>query len=230
VLKELVIADNRFVDLSPIQSSLPNWATLTRLDASGNRLCALPANMSPLKDLETLDLSFNLFDILPAGVCFCPALKKVNMRKNFLMKIPAEIGMLTSLEDLDISENNLQHVSPEIRNLTNICTLNLSKNELEYLPPLIGMTDSVFGNLGTMQMLDISNNRLVFLPLDMRKCSRLTDLHVYGNPLKHPAMLRAQTPCFGSLNVTLKHVSSIVYLNQLNQPARTAGNPICTVR
>lgn len=167
--------------------------------------------------------------MLPAGVCMCPALKKLHLRKNFVMKIPAEFGILTSLEDFDISENNLQHVSPEIRNLTGILTLNLAKNELEYLPPLIGMTDSVFGNLGKMQTLDLSNNRLVFLPLDLRMCSSLTDLHVYGNFFKHPAMVRAQIPCFGSLKVTVEQVSNIVYLNKSNQPARNAGNPICSV-
>ena len=94
---------------------------------------------------------------------------------------------------------------------------------------MIGMASQVLGEMIHMHTLDLSNNQLAFLPLDIRKCSSLTDLYVYGNPLKHPAMIRAQLPCLGSLKVHLEEVSNITYYNKIGQKARTHGNPLCTV-
>ena len=145
------------------------------------------------------------------------------------MNVPAEIGELTNLEDLDLSENNLQRVAPELRALSQMVKLDLARNELENLPPLIGMADEVLGKMKNLQVLDVSNNKLSFLPLDLRLCSSLTDLHVFGNPLKHPAIVRAQVPCLGSLKVNLEELSGVTYFNKANQKARVMGNPICTV-
>jgi Leucine-rich repeat (LRR) protein len=224
MLRELIISNNRFVNLS-----LVSWNTLEVLQASGNRLRSLPADMSPLKSLEILDLSFNSFEKMPPGICFLGNLKTLLMRKNFIEAVPAEIGALRSLELLDFSENYLKHISPEVRFLTNLTTLHFEQNELGYLPPLIGMASQVLGNLCKLQTLDVSNNKLVFLPLDLRKCSNLTDLHVQGNPLQHPRMWLAQIPCIASLKVHLEQVSDIVFMNKLNQKARLPGNPLCTV-
>lgn len=228
-IKELVLKGNRFVDLSPLQDTIKFWESLTRLDASGNRLHTMPTFMGSLKVLEIIDLSFNMFDKMPSGVCTIPNLKRLDLHKNFLRSIEAEIGMLTNLEELDVSENNLHLIAAEIRALTNIVSLNLSKNELEYLPPTIGMALEIFGELCNMKTLDVSNNRLIFLPLDISKCSSLTDLHVYGNMLNHPAMLRAQTSCFGSLTLCMEEVAGITYFNHMNQKARKFGNPMCTI-
>ena len=67
MLKELVLAGNRFADLSPLQTTIACWCSLNRLDASGNRLYALPDDMRALEYLEHLDLSTNMFEMLPLG-------------------------------------------------------------------------------------------------------------------------------------------------------------------
>lgn len=67
MLKELVLAGNRFADLSPLQTTIACWCSLNRLDASGNRLYALPDDMRALEYLEHLDLSTNMFEVLPPG-------------------------------------------------------------------------------------------------------------------------------------------------------------------
>jgi len=228
-LKTLNLSDNLFVDLSPANAIFNSWEGLSSLNLRGNRLRTLPTEMRACKLLETVDLSFNWFEEMPVGVCTLPLLKKLDVRKNFLSRLPADICMLTNLEELDASENGLKHVAPELRMLTNMVTLNLSKNALEYLPPALGMTEEVLGKLCKLRVLDISNNILPMIPLDVAKCSNLTDLHVYGNGLKHPALIRAQVPCFGSLSVRIEEVSDIIYLNKRNQTARKYGNPMCTV-
>ena len=108
-------------------------------------------------------------------------------------------------------------------------SLNLSRNHLRWLPPIPGMTAEVLGLLCNLQTLDVSNNQLEYLPLDIRNCSSLCDLHVFGNPLKHPALIRAQSPCLGTIKLTVDEVSKITYYNKMNQKARTHGNPMCTV-
>jgi Leucine-rich repeat (LRR) protein len=228
-LKTLDLRDNMFVDLSPAHAIFNLWENLSSLNLSGNRLHTLPANMRTCKHLESVDLSFNWFEKMPLGLCTLRNLKKLDVRKNFLLRLPADICMLTSLEELDASENGLKHVAPELRMLTNMVTLNLSKNALEYLPPSFGMAEEVLGKLSNLRLLDVSNNLLPIIPLDIIKCSSLTDLHIYGNILKHPALHRAQIPCFGSLSVYIEEVSEIVYLNKMNQVARLFGNPMCTV-
>ena len=64
-----------------------------------------------------------------------------------------------------------------LRNLKKLVHLNLSQNSLEELP------DGLFDELSSLQVIDLSRNRLTTLDAKLFDLQNLTILDLRGNPL-----------------------------------------------
>mmetsp|Transcript_14981 Transcript_14981/g.23912 ORF Transcript_14981/g.23912 Transcript_14981/m.23912 type:complete len:116 (+) Transcript_14981:351-698(+) len=77
--------------------------SLTHLDLSRNKLCALPEEVQELKSLQMLNLSSNSLVRIPPSIRGMKSLRKLDLRDNPLLRtFPTEIGSLPSLKDLRV--------------------------------------------------------------------------------------------------------------------------------
>ncbi|XP_016380969.1 leucine-rich alpha-2-glycoprotein-like [Sinocyclocheilus rhinocerous] len=135
-LLNLVLKDNRISSIHP--DWLPNNSNITWLDLSGNHLMKFPmAQLQSLSHLKVLHLSQNKLKELPVGCLVAhPAQERFNVDQN-------------KIQSLDVKSfccsGNLTHIF-------------LQKTRLDSLPP------TVFQGLKRLDYVDLSDNRLQFLP------------------------------------------------------------------
>ncbi|KAF9426535.1 Leucine-rich repeat serine/threonine-protein kinase 2 [Podila epigama] len=146
---------------------------------------------SPLLHLTELDLSRNRLTSLPKGLTsLMPFLIYLNLSHNQFRKVPIELCQLTQLQVLIMSQNHIEGQFPHeiCSNLTQLKTLRLCANQITSLPPTLDHLDkleslsmgSVYGgnlltsfpphciqHMTALRELDLSHNKLVFLPADI---------------------------------------------------------------
>ena len=118
---------------------------ITRLDVSNNDLTDIPASVLQMQSLKQLNLSKNKLEQLPAPLM---------MPKNSLRRGSKN----TSVENFG---------GGGVYNCPWLEEMQLQDSRLEFLPP------SVFTSLKSLATLDVSNNKLQFLPVEMWKNTKL---------------------------------------------------------
>ena len=146
-----------------------------QLDFSNLNINELPSQIGLLTQLEILDLSFNNLSILPSSISNLSNLKELNLSSNSFQTLPTYLDNLELLENLYLSFNQLDTLS-SIFELTNLKKLDLNFNYLDTL-------SSDIGNLINLDILNLQNNELVYLPATMCSFSQNCYIVVSGNNL-----------------------------------------------
>ncbi|XP_072324644.1 uncharacterized protein [Scyliorhinus torazame] len=157
-----------------------DFANLSYLGLSNNRLHLQNYTFEPLLKLQTLDLSANhlseLGEILLGNLS---NLTWLNLANNKLGRFPP-VTSLAKLTYLDLSNNELVVFQETFKHLPQLDTLFLNDNQLKTLP------ETGFDQLFLLEVLDLSNNDLRSLPSRFFNNHRkLTDLRLDGNRLKN---------------------------------------------
>ncbi|MGE5610297.1 MAG: GTP-binding protein, partial [Bacillota bacterium] len=113
----------------------PGIEQLASLDLFGNRLTALPPQISRLAALAALHLGINRLTALPPEIGQLTALTDLYILHNQLTALPPEIGQLAALTELDLRGNRLTVLPPQIGQLTALMSLYLQNNHLTGLTP-----------------------------------------------------------------------------------------------
>ena len=144
--------------LTRVPSDVLIMTNLIHLNVSRNRLSQLPTNMHLfLKYLEFIDLSNNNIIALPQTLCQLSYLRVINIANNKLSEIVGDC-FPPSIVKLNLSSNRLQRVKNEFcRECSNLQVLNLNDNQLKYLPLDIGF-------LVSLRSLLLCRNRLMEIP------------------------------------------------------------------
>ncbi|KAH0736710.1 hypothetical protein KY285_012417 [Solanum tuberosum] len=176
-LRYLDLYSNSFIGSFP--STILNLIHLQYLDLSSNSLSgSLPSNASMFPKLIELDLSYNsLNGTIPSWVFSLPLLTSLSLQNNQFSVLADELKKKPTLEDLYLSNNQLNgSFLQSLANLTNLFTLDISSNNITgdaginiTFPSL----EKVFlsscelrdfphflRNVKTLQVLDISNNKI----------------------------------------------------------------------
>uniref|UniRef100_A0A8C8DLB3 Ras suppressor protein 1 n=1 Tax=Oryzias sinensis TaxID=183150 RepID=A0A8C8DLB3_9TELE len=158
---------------------------------SHNKITAVPANISELKNLEVLNMFNNQIEELPTQISSLQKLKHLNLGMNRLSGLPRGFGSLPALEVLDLTYNNLNQGSlpGNFFYLTTLRALYLSDNDFEVLPADIG-------KLTKLQILSLRDNDLISLPKEIGELAQLKELHIQGN------RLTVLPPELGNLDLT----------------------------
>jgi hypothetical protein len=108
-------------------------------------------------------------------------LKVLSLRKCNLTSLPKNIVDLKKLKYLSLSHNKFRQWSSlaSISQLINLETLILDNNELVVPPEFQIFT------LSKLRVLNLSNNRLKYLPTEITTLKELKDLYIDGNLLEH---------------------------------------------
>ena len=175
--------------LSALPAEITRLRNLTSLALSFNQLTALPAEITELRNLTSLALSFNQLTALPAEITELRNLTSLDLRDNQLTALPAEITELRNLTSLALSDNQLTALPAEITELRNLTSLALSDNQLTALPAEIT-------KLRNLTSLELSRNQLTALPAEIAELRKLTSLDLSFNKL---ATLPAEIGRLGKL-------------------------------
>eukprot|EP00741_Cyanophora_paradoxa_P021826 tig00000241_g21068.t1 len=118
----------------------PELAALANLEAlllSGNRLAALPDELSRLSALRTLDVSHNALEAVPPAIAGLASLQRLYLHGNRLERLPPALGRLAALERLDVSQNRLRALPAELGGLPRLAgpSFFCGGNPLPEMPP-----------------------------------------------------------------------------------------------
>ncbi|XP_057982475.1 polygalacturonase inhibitor-like [Malania oleifera] len=155
------------------------------------------AILSQLKNLNYLDLSFNnLSGKIPPSLSTLPNLGALHLDRNRLTgEIPEEFGNFwPNFPDLYLSHNQLSGPIPKSLGRLNFSTIDFSRNALE------GDASMLFGTNKSVQIVDLSRNKLQFDLTNVEFPQSLTSLDLNHNQI------------FGSLPATLTDLE-LQYVN-----------------
>ncbi|GAX78144.1 hypothetical protein CEUSTIGMA_g5586.t1 [Chlamydomonas eustigma] len=172
------------------------------LDATNNKISAIPDFLIHLNSLQRLVLSSNLIQDVPGPVLIslAPTLRILLLDNNQIEKLPDEIGALWRLEKLSLKSNRLSHLNPNVGKCAALQFLTVSQNKLDALPAEVGDCQSLeeidasgnglreitpsLGKLQKLKTLSVDNNSILQVPSEIfLNCAALQTLSLHGNPI-----------------------------------------------
>lgn len=150
------------------------------LTLSNNNISSLRRrSFQGLKRLQKLDLSHNSIEQLQIEqFSNLNKLRVLNLRKNQIRTIPRDTFLNTRIEFLDVSENHLSSwPEPALSDIGfTLRVIKVASNNIVYLD------DSMFINTQFLYEVNLSNNKLVFVPENtFRLLKQLTELDLGQN-------------------------------------------------
>ncbi|XP_034934454.1 leucine-rich repeat and immunoglobulin-like domain-containing nogo receptor-interacting protein 1-B [Chelonus insularis] len=177
---------------------------LRYLNLSFNHLTNLPSRpFSGLGKLQHLDMADNDIRILPRGLfAELNNLQFLNLAGNPISNLThLSFQGLTNLIQLDIGKTNILHIPHHFwRLIPNLRSLTIDETKIEVIEneDLIGLEklenltitngrlreihSKALDHLTYLRNLDLRRNDLTFLPASLAHLTRLTHLHLQGNP------------------------------------------------
>jgi hypothetical protein len=142
---------------------------------SSMKMISLPLYLIEENIITHLDLSNNYLTNLPNW--FFDSMKNLthlDLSRNYLNQLPEKFQELKKLKDLYLSYNQFEFFPPSILNLPSLQFLNFDNNLLIHIP------NDIIKLRYTLYELDISNNKLIDLPDDLKIAKKLK-LKATGN-------------------------------------------------
>ena len=168
--------------LSSVPDSITSFKNLRELSLRANQLIKLPSNILKLESLEMLDIALTDIGNLPESLGNLQNLKTLNLENNSLVRLPKSIGNLKFLEELHLENNPIKSLPESIANLSNLNKLYLEAPSFFYKGDLNELPYN-FGNLVSLQELDLSSCELKHLPETFGNLKSLRQLDLYKNNL-----------------------------------------------
>ena len=160
-----------------INKALEHPENVKALDLSSSYLSYLSPEIKLLKNLKILILNDNDIANLPDEICELKNLDILQADDNSIKELPADFGNLANLEELSLSNNHLQTLPPSFEKLNNLKYLHLNNNNLTEFNSCKGLKQLV--------MIDLSDNKIEYLPEDIDSLKNLVSLNLQNNPIEH---------------------------------------------
>eukprot|EP00803_Ostreobium_quekettii_P006112 evm.model.scf_1503.4 EVM.evm.TU.scf_1503.4 scf_1503:18179-19369(+) len=147
---------------------------VTAIDATNNRLSALPGFTGALTGLQKLVLAKNDIGHLSPDLWRLSQLKVLVLDSNQVPSLPEALGQLSLLERLSIACNNLAALPESIGRLVRLRQLDVSRNRLREMPESIG-------GCSDLEEVDATDNYLQSVPHGLERLGRLRRIVLDGN-------------------------------------------------
>jgi len=196
-LRKFGFFSNRITSVAP---DIQNLKSLVKLDLSNNRIESIPVEFCTLVNLSWLNLSNNRLRSLPAEINNLKRLEELGLGMNELVELP-NMSSLSMLRILPVFKNSLRSIHSSLLGLRSIEKLDFSDNEIAEFPYAALQNPSlrylnlrnnriseissqlVQDCLSPITMIDISENRLAFLPYKLFKAfGQHTTIRLGSNP------------------------------------------------
>lgn len=146
----------------------------------------IPVSIKDVKQLRSLVLSGNKITQIPMFLTEIDTLYHLSLDGNNITEVPDYICQIRGLESLILSGNKIRRLPECIGSMSQLEYLSLYKNEITELPESIA-------NLPLLEELSISDNPITKLPEKLFvNPNRLTDIYLYGTPLKDNEQVKSQ--------------------------------------
>lgn len=175
-LRELRCATNALG--GNLTESVKNLSDLEVLDVHDNALTNLPVAMEELLHLRVLDVSGNRLASVPFAALASLPLAELIAPRNRLAGtlLPASLNGLSKLQTLDVSNNTLTSLTEKsVFSMPSLQFLNVSANRLSYLPDVSGWTK--------MLTLNAESNKLTLVPEGLVTLTTLKNIEFTSNSL-----------------------------------------------
>jgi Leucine-rich repeat (LRR) protein len=210
-LSQLTILDLGANQLTELPESFEKLDRLTALDVGENQLSSLPKFITNLKQLTLLDIGYNNLTELPASFSQLRNLTDLDLSNNYITALPEHFSMLSQLSFLDLRRNKLTSLPKSFGQLRQLTSLALGNGQINMLPETVDQlkqpiniehshfppdfADSeyagnnlvslpeAFGQLTSLQRLDLSSSQLEELPESFSLLYQLTSLDLSSNNL-----------------------------------------------
>lgn len=195
-LTHLNVANNELEALPDAICSLP----LQELQIQGNKLRELPQMLGAVKTLRLLNASNNILESLPMSLARLTYLAQLDVSFNKLKDLDALLreNALANLLELMANNNSLIELCgvDVMAVLPKLTRLDLKHNRLTHVKILLGcpvLKELCLANnklthfqceFEELEVLDLRDNKLVELPPDVLKMSRLKRLDLTNNDIK----------------------------------------------
>ena len=193
-LRSLNVSNTRLQ--GPLPPSLGYCVNLVEIIASQNQITNIDC-ISSMTELLILNFSNNL--IVTLGN-LPKKLMRVDLSNNKLNEMSGSFSTLIHLENLDLSNNKISTINCSLKEIRPLRTLNLRRNQLTEIPilPSNGVLDTILfgsnqlkelnsrcisGSVNTLNILDLSGNKLRGLPHDLGMLGNLKTLDFTNNDL-----------------------------------------------
>jgi len=169
-------------NLRTLPDLFENFKSLKKLTLRCNPLSKLPDIITNLRTIEFLDLALTDLSSIPEKIGNLNKLIQLNLENNKLISLPDSLGTLQSLETLNLANNPITSLPESLCYLNNLRDLNLEAPAFFFKGDLKKLPDN-FGNLISLQKLDLSSCNLTLLPKSIGKLEGLRILDLYENKL-----------------------------------------------
>lgn len=179
-LEELLLADNKLLELPPLRLK---FLKLIRLDRNG--LSTFPETLLQLAKLESINLNGNNIATLPEGLLRLNRLRFLNIGDNQLTDIP-DFSSLSRLRTLIIDWNLFDDPDAVLRKVAKVWTLEVLSAEqcgIEEIPAEIHA-------MRRLREFSLINNKIQWLPAELAKLKRLEKIWLSGNPFSNQELPR----------------------------------------
>ena len=122
------------------------------IDASNNRIAALPPALSQLANLQRLTMTSNLIASIPSEMFQCANLRVLVLDRNQITSFPpdAQLARLGRLQTLSLAHNKLTELPSSVGDLLSLTKLVVAGNQLSDLPAELGACAKlVWGETGS---------------------------------------------------------------------------------
>ena len=126
--------------------------------------------------LEVFISKLNSLGCVPPSLANLPSLVRVDLQYNQIKEIGKELNNCKQLDELLLNENNLEKIDK------NFGKLNKALTKLELKSNNLGSID--LANLDSVQMIDLSHNKVSKFPKNFQKCKNLRHLNLSHNQIK----------------------------------------------
>jgi Leucine-rich repeat (LRR) protein len=136
----LALDSSKLVMFPPeVYESVSLFSVCYHIDVSHNMIRFLPPAFLSLKRLRYFDVSHNLFPEIPSWISQLHEIEEINFSKNLLTNMPEELGRSTSIKIIRCRDNHIRlNTAFWIKGMTNLEVLDLTNNDLVSLPINLG--------------------------------------------------------------------------------------------
>jgi internalin A len=189
--------------LKEIPTGIKRFTKLKYLDLFGNSISELPDWFSELNKLKNISLKSNSFSSVPSILYVLNSLENLNLSDNRITEIhDIDIRNLFEINQIDLSFNGFSSFPNTDLEYAKTTTLLLNGNNLDCFPQVLNkihtlrkldlsgnsieqFNDEDFYFLSNLEELDLSNNKLTYLPPSIKQLKKLKKLNLSGNLIKH---------------------------------------------
>ncbi len=179
----------RFLQLSDIDGvktlsdKILELSSLEHLAIKGNYASSLPDSFSKLRKLKYIELDSLVNTEMPTTLSNSCEMDLMDIKGNGITKIPDYFSDFEKLVVLNISSENINSLDKNLGKFPKLSALSLKNTKITNINSLI--TNITTAKVERLEIFNLSNNKIKFIPADFNKIKDIIDCDFSGNEIEY---------------------------------------------